>query len=378
MIKWLALVLLLAIGQASIYGRYYAEAVKIAEAMSLDQRIGQTIQSDFYAITDKGVTDPAVAQSLHLGSLLVAGNGAPTSTGNMATLPNIIEEEKIKDTYLNATLQNWQALTKKFSGLYEEVTTEDKKVYRIKLLLATDAVHNDQHVLGTVLFPHNIGLSCSHNPQHFYNQGFWTSASLKKSGFNYAFSPTVAVSHNPQWGRYYETMGQEENFIYLYAKEFVRGLQNVDTASGRVNGVVASVKHFMADGATLYGANQGDARVYNFKTFISHNIQGYKGAIESEVGTVMASYSAINDIPMSLNNYYLQNLLKEDLGFGGFVISDYNQASNSINLSRCDRDYSTTHQFCQYDRGSSLWNYVLRWYRYVHDALRQGCHRKAH
>ena len=107
----------------------------------------------------------------------------------------------------------------------------------------------------------------------------------------------------------------------------MRGLQTVDTSAGKINGVVASVKHFMADGATLYGANQGDARVYNFKTFMNHNIQGYKGAIESEVGTVMASYSAINDIPMSLNNYYLQNLLRTDLGFGGFVISDYNQAN---------------------------------------------------
>lgn len=327
MIRWLTLVLLLLLGRASIYDRYYAEAVKIAEGMTLDQRIGQTIQSDFYAITEKGVTDPAVAQSFHLGSLLVGGNGAPTAAGNMATLPNIIEEEKIKEVYLNATLQNWQALTKKFSGLYEEVTTADKKVYRVKLLLATDAVHNDQHVLGTILFPHNIGLSCSHNSQHFYNQGFWTATNLKKSGFNYAFSPTVAVSHNPQWGRYYETMGQEENFIYLYAKEFVRGLQNVDSSAGKINGVVASVKHFMADGATLYGANQGDTRVYNFKTFINHNVQGYKGAIESEVGTVMASYSAINDIPMSLNSYYLQGLLRTDLIFGGFVISDYNQAS---------------------------------------------------
>lgn len=296
--------------------------------MTLDQRIGQTIQGDFYAITEKGVTDPALAQTLGFGSLLVAGNGAPTAAGNMATLPGILEEEKLKETYLNATLQNWQALTKKFASSYQEVTTADKKVYRVKLLLATDAVHNDQHVLGTVLFPHNIGLSCSHNPQNFFNQGYWTANSLKKSGFNYAFSPTVAVSHNPQWGRYYETMGQEDNFIYLYAKEFVRGLQNVDTAAGKINGVLASVKHFMGDGATLYGANQGDARVHSSKTFINHNVQGYKGAIESEVGTVMASYSAVNDIPMSLNSFYLQNLLRADLGFGGFVISDYNQVSN--------------------------------------------------
>jgi beta-glucosidase len=83
------------------------------------------------------------------------------------------------------------------------ITTNEGKTYEIKMLLGTDAVHNDQHVSGNILFPHNIGLSCAHNPDHFYNLGKWTMLNVKKSGFNYVFGPTVAVSHNPQWGRYY-------------------------------------------------------------------------------------------------------------------------------------------------------------------------------
>jgi beta-glucosidase len=109
---------------------------------------------------------------------------------------------------LAATESNWKALSNKFSAPNVNVTTAEKKTYRIKLLLATDAVHNDQHTVGRVLFPHNIGLSCSHNADNFYNVGYWTQTNLKKTGFNYAFAPTVAVSHNPQWGRYYESMGQ--------------------------------------------------------------------------------------------------------------------------------------------------------------------------
>ena len=85
--------------------------------------------------------------------------------------------------------------------------------YKIKLLLGTDAVHGDQHTIGTVLFPHNIGVSCSKNEANFENSGFWTRQGVKKSGFNFVFSPTVAVSHNPQWGRYYESMGQNEALI---------------------------------------------------------------------------------------------------------------------------------------------------------------------
>lgn len=189
---------------AGIYSAYYDEALKIAKAMTVEQKIGQTIQADFYAITSKGKTDYAEAVNLHLGSLLVGGNGAPTSTGDMADVTPLINiEEKLKAVYLNATESNWKALSSKFSTANVNVTTADKKTYRIKLLLATDAVHNDQHTVGRVLFPHNIGLSCTHNPDNFYNLGYWTQTNLKRVGFNYAFAPTVAVSHNPQWGRYY-------------------------------------------------------------------------------------------------------------------------------------------------------------------------------
>lgn len=114
-------------------------------------------------------------------------------------------------------------------------------------------MHGDQHSLGTVLFPHNIGLSCTHNEGNFENLGFWTKQGVKKSGFNYAFAPCVAVSHNPQWGRFYETMGQEDDFIQKYAQSFVKGLQ--DVSNGQIKGVLGSGKHFFGDGSTHYGAN---------------------------------------------------------------------------------------------------------------------------
>lgn len=201
------------------------------------------------------------------------------------------------------------------------MTTAEGKTFKIKLLLGTDAVHNNQHVIGTVLFPHNSGLACSHNPLNFYNQGYWTGVNVKTSGFNFAFAPTVAVSHNPQWGRFYETMGQEDNMIFEYGKQFVKGLQNID-GNGSWKGVVGSAKHFFGDGSTMFGANEGDARVYNFKNYVNHNIQGYKGAIASEIGTIMCSYSAINGIPMA-TSAWLGNLLRNKLAFDGFVISDY-------------------------------------------------------
>jgi len=196
------------------------------------------------------------------------------------------------------------------------------------LLLGTDAVHNNQHVVGTILFPHNTGLACTHNAANFFNQGYWTGINVKRSGFNYAFAPTVAVSHNPQWGRYYETMGQDDTMIAEYAKQFVKGLQNIQS-NGTWSGVLGSVKHFFGDGTTIFGADEGNARVLNFKSYVNHNIQGYKGAIASEVGSVMCSYSAINGIPQAIGGW-MGNLLRNKLNFDGFIISDYDEMHRII------------------------------------------------
>jgi len=94
---------------------------------------------------------------------MVPGDSAPTEDGNLATLPNGIEVDKLRDAYLKKTSGNWKKLIDRLKDLGVEVTTKDKLKYKIKFLLANDAVHGDQHVLGNVIFPHNIGLSCSHN-----------------------------------------------------------------------------------------------------------------------------------------------------------------------------------------------------------------------
>ena len=91
----LALSLILVCYEASIYQKYYDEAYKIAVAMTLDQKIGQTIQADFYAITSKGHTDPALATKFHFGSLLVGGDGCPDANGNLVTMPHLDETKTV-------------------------------------------------------------------------------------------------------------------------------------------------------------------------------------------------------------------------------------------------------------------------------------------
>ena len=172
--------------------------------MTIEQLAGQMTAADFQAVSDmdKQITNPNEAVNQALGSLLISGIAAPTDNGNLAKIKWDSYQAHI-DSFKTGTLTNWKKFIDRFKDLGVPVTSKDGGKYKIKFLLATDAIHGDQHTLGTVLFPHNIGTSCSHNPDNFENVGFWTKQALKKTGFNHAYVPTVAVSHNPQWGRYY-------------------------------------------------------------------------------------------------------------------------------------------------------------------------------
>jgi beta-glucosidase len=125
----------------------------------------------------------------------------------------------------------------------------------------------------------------------------------------------VAVSHNPNWGRFYETMGDNPAEVKAFAKAYVESLQNV--VGGYITGVLACTKHFLGDAATFNGNDEGNSKVYNMKTFLDINMAGFLGALEANTGNIMVYYSAINDIPMSINTALLQGTLKDENGFDG-------------------------------------------------------------
>lgn len=133
----------LSYSQDSTYTKYYPECRKIVEAMTLEQKVGQTIQADIESITNKEKqnTDPNQAITWNLGGLMIVGDSAPTTDGNLATLPNAIEVDKLRDAFLKKTRENWQKLTSRLKDLTINVTTKDKVTYKIKLFLGEDAVH---------------------------------------------------------------------------------------------------------------------------------------------------------------------------------------------------------------------------------------------
>ncbi|CAD8082812.1 unnamed protein product [Paramecium primaurelia] len=295
----------------------------IVKGMSLAEKIGQTTQVDFVYLNDaQGKTQYEKIKEWNLGSLLVGGNGCPDNDGNISS----------SGTCMNANNQLWKkvadlALAQGIS-VQVDISELEQETVIIKPLLGTDAIRGNQHSVGEILFPHNIGLAASNNVENFRNSAKWMRDSVIETGFNFVFTPTVAVSHNPQWGRFYETLGENTEKVQQYSKAFIEEAQNIQ--NDKILGVLTSVKHFIGDGATINGYEEGDSIVDEqfMDVFIEDNIKGYKGAVEAQTGNVMVSYDAINGVAMSVHPF-VNSILKastEDggLGFEGFVISDYN------------------------------------------------------
>jgi beta-glucosidase len=272
------------------------EARTLVAKMTLAEKVGQMTQPDWKALKDRKDIG-----RLFLGSVLCGGSSDP-DTGN--------------------TLKDWK-------GVYEEAQKQSLGTrLAIPLLFGIDAVHGHNNVLGAVVFPHNIGLGCTRDPGLIERIGQVTARETRATGIQWTFAPCVTVPQDIRWGRTYEGFSEDPAVVALLGQASVRGLQG-ERLSGREN-VLSCTKHFIGDGGTAYRStvssgllDQGDTRV-NEATLRAIHMAGYPAAINAGVGTIMPSYSSWNGVKCTGNKYLLTHVLKEELGFAGFVISDYN------------------------------------------------------
>src|ERR1022692_908620 len=262
--------------------------------MTLDEKIGQMTQPEQGALKD-----PADIENLSLGSLLSGGNSDPKE-GN--------------------SLKAW-------TDLYDRLQEHTQKSrLRIPILYGIDAVHGHNNVLGAVIFPHHIGLGCTRNPALVEKVERVTAEEVRATGIQWAFGPCVTVPQDIRWGRTYEGFSEDPKLVRELAGPAVRGFQG--TGLDDPLGVLACAKHYVGDGGTTFGSaktglDQGDTRV-DEATLRRVHLQGYITAIEAGVGTIMPSYSSWNGVKCSASKRLLTDILKNELGFQGFLISDYN------------------------------------------------------
>jgi beta-glucosidase len=274
-----------------------ARVRKIVASMTLAQKIGQMTQAEIKSIT------PAQVTKYYIGSVLNGGGSWPA--GNK-----------------HAGIKDWLAL----SDAYYDASMATDAAIKVPIIWGIDAVHGDNNVFGATMFPHNIGLGAAHDPALIEAIGAATARAVRATGIEWAFAPTLAVAQNARWGRTYESFSSEGPLVRAYARAYVTGLQGGFADQN----VMATAKHFIGDGATRNGKDQGDAKVDLYEMINTHG-SGYFGALEAGVQSVMASYSSWDDVAdgidygkMSGARALLTGALKDKMGFDGFIVSDWN------------------------------------------------------
>jgi beta-glucosidase len=265
-------------------------------AMSDEEKVGQTIQ------TDIGSIQPEDLRRYPLGSVFAGGDSGPY--GNERAPP-----------------ASWLALTREFHAMATEARPGHVP---IPLLFGVDAVHGHNNVVGAVLFPHNTGLGAARDPDLARRVGAATAEQVAATGIDWTFAPTLAAPQDVRWGRSYEGFSEDPALVRAYAAAIVEGLQGRPGQAGLQHGrIAATAKHFLADGGTTEGVDQGDSPASE-ADLISVHAPGYVGAIESGVLTVMASFSSWQGQKMHGNRGLLTEVLKGRMGFDGFVVGDWN------------------------------------------------------
>ena len=284
--------------------------VRVAEilaSMSLEEKVGQMIQAEIQYVS------PSEAARYGLGSVLNGGGSFPGRDKR-------------------ASPDRWAKLAGEFNRAMRE-----RGGVSIPLLWGTDAVHGHNNVFGATLFPHNIGIGASGDIQLAQRIAEATAREVSATGIHWAFAPTVAVARDIRWGRTYESFSSDPAIVGRFAEAYVKGLQGAPQTEQflKTDRVLATAKHFIGDGGTVDGIDQGDARLDDAQ-LLSIHASGYYAAIAAGVQTVMVSFNSVNGQKMHGHRRLLTDVLKDRLGFDGLVVSDWNgigQVSGCTNSS---------------------------------------------
>ncbi len=287
----------------------------LIQRMTLAEKIGQMTQ------VEKNSLQPEDVTTYFIGSVLSGGGGTPA----------------VNDT------ANWAQMVKTF----QDATLATR--LRIPLIYGVDAVHGHNNLHGAVIFPHNVGLGAADDPSLVREIGHITARELLATGVHWNFAPAVSVPQDIRWGRSYEGFSEDTQRVIDLSAAYVDGLQDAKRR------VLASVKHFVGDGGTSWGTtqryewltgnwqapgdsfkvDQGDTQV-DEETLRAVHLAPYKTAIEAGAQNIMVSFSSWQGLKMHAHRYLLTDVLKGEMGFEGFLISDW------MAVQQIDRDFYTS------------------------------------
>lgn len=267
--------------------------------MSLEEKVGQLVQINLASLYDdkkeKGILSAEqlanVLQKYKVGSVVVGPDSIP----------------------YHATIDKWKSIT-------DELQSFNSKYSKVPILFGIDAVHGFTYIKDATVYPHNLGMAATFNPNYAYEAAKLTAAELEACGFQWNFSPVLDVSSNPKWGRTYETFGEDPVTVAQFGIKAVQGCQE----SGRV---AACAKHFIGYGASNNGKDRYPASISQ-ADMLEKYLPPFQAAIQQGVMTAMINSGAVNGVPANGSNYIINQLLKGELGFKGVAISDSGDVVN--------------------------------------------------
>jgi beta-glucosidase len=265
--------------------------------MTVEEKVGQIIQADMNSVTPEDV------RRYRLGSVLNGGNSGPGGDDR-------------------APARVWLQAADAFYAASMEAPPGRPA---IPVIWGSDAVHGNSNIIGATIFPHNIGLGAARNPDLMRRIGEITAIELRVIGGDWTFAPTIAVVRDDRWGRTYEAYSEEPGIVREYAAAIVEGIQGLPGAPDFLRGahVMATVKHFLGDGGTVGGRDQGD-NVHSEAELRDIFSPGYPAAIGVGVQSVMTSYNSWHGAKSTGNRALLTDVLVRRFGFDGFVVDDWN------------------------------------------------------
>lgn len=279
-------------------GDMEATIASIVAGMTLEQKVGQMTQPEIKSIT------PDEVRQYYIGSVLNGGGSWPGKDKHAAAADWV----KLADAYWAASMAT------------------DAKV-KVPVIWGTDAVHGHGNVYGATIFPHNIGLGAANDTDLLRRIGHAVGVQVAATGIDWTFAPTLAVVRDDRWGRTYEGYSEDPVIVSKYGREMVKGLQGDFSGNGTV---IATAKHFMGDGGTDQGKDQG-INMSSKSDMINIHGQGYYSALGAGVQTVMASFNSWTNESLGIkigkmhgSKEMLTDTLKTKMGFDGFVIGDWN------------------------------------------------------
>ena len=269
---------------------------KLISSMTLEQKVAQMIQPEIRDITVEDM------RKYGFGSYLNGGGAFPNNNKH-------------------ATPADWIKLAE---DMYQASVDDSIDGSSIPTMWGTDAVHGHNNVIGATLFPHNIGLGAANNPDLIEKIAAITAREVMVTGIDWVFAPTVAVVRDDRWGRTYEGYSEDPEIVKNYAASIVKGLQGrADQDFLGDERVISTVKHFLGDGGTEGGDDQGDNLSTEQELFDIH-AQGYISGLTAGSQSVMASFNSWHGKKIHGNKYLLTDVLKTQMGFDGFVVGDWN------------------------------------------------------